>query len=248
MLHIFPAEVHAARFEKRAVEELHQDRESIGPFSESVVKMLEVLDRLKLFCFCYITDLIKVTTPDETDRTKIGWVVDLPEEPPQGTFDSVTPVDLIHLTRPAGGEQHSKLLDALHTFEYLEVDIVHQAKSIDYARCRRAVEKALKDLIDKAMADEQNPVALDERQRRLMPKLPDDEMRETVTDLLLAKDVIQRRIDEKVGAQLKRLAEELKTSSSTSEEFDLYSVMYLVVKDWAQERFDTGAGLLKQYV
>ena len=24
--------------------------------------------------------------------------------------------------------------------------------------------------------------------------------------------------------------------------------MYLVLKDWAQERFDTGAGLLKQYV
>jgi hypothetical protein len=248
MLHIFPAEVHAAHFEKRAVEELHQDRESIGPFSESVVKMLEVLDRLKLFCYCYLTDLIKVTTPDETDRTKIGWVFDFPEEPPQGTFDSVTPADLILLTRPESGEQHSKLLDALHTFEYLGVDIVHQAKSIDYARSRRAVEKALKDLIEKAMTDEQNPVTLDERQRRLMPKLPDDEMRETVTDLLLAKDVIQRRIDEKVGMQLKRLAEELKTNSATSEEFDLYSVMYLVLKDWAQERFDTGAGLLKQYV
>jgi hypothetical protein len=248
MLHIFPAEVHAAHLEKRVVEELHQNRERIGPFSESVVKMLEVMDRLKLFCYCYITNLVKVTTPDETDRTKIGWVVDLPEEPPYGTFDSATPADLIHLTKPQAGEQQSKLLDALHTFEYLEKDIVYQAKSIDYARCKRAVERTLKCLIETAMTDEENPVMLDERQRRLMPKLPDDAMRETVTDLLLAKDVIQSRIDEKIGAQLKRLGEELKGNSTTTEEFDLYSVMYLVLKDWAQERFDTGAGLLKQYV
>lgn len=248
MLHIFPAEVHAARFEKRAVEELHQDREKIGPFTESVVKMLEDLDRLKLFCYCYITDLIKVTTPDETDRTKIGWVVDLPEEPPKGTFDPATPAELIHLTKPETGEQQRKLLDALHTFEYLERDIVSQAKSIDYARCRRAVEKALKCLIEKVMRDEEKPVMLDERHRKLLPKLPDDAMRETVTDLLLAKDVIQRRVDEKIGAQLKRLGEELKTTSTTSEEFDLYSVMYLVLKDWARERFDTGAGLLMQYI
>jgi hypothetical protein len=73
-------------------------------------------------------------------------------------------------------------------------------------------------------------------------------MRETVTDLLLAKDVIQRRVNDKIGAQLKRLGEELRTNPAASEEFDLYSVMYLVLKDWAQERYDTGAGLLKQYV
>jgi hypothetical protein len=248
MMHIFPAEVHAARLEKRAVEELHQDREKTGPFRESVVKMLEDIDRLKLFCYCYITDLVKVTTPDETDRTRIGWVVDLPVEPPKGTFDSTTPPELYHLTRPETGEQHSKLLDALHTFEYLEHDIVHPAKSIDYGRCRRAVEKALKNVIEKAIADEERPVRLDERQRNLLPKLPDDEMRETVTDLLLAKDVIQRRVNDKIGAQLKRLGEELRTDPAASEEFDLYSVMYLVLKDWAQERYDTGAGLLKQYV
>jgi hypothetical protein len=240
--------VHASQFEKRAVEELHQDREKLGPFRESVVKMLENLDRLELFCYCYITDLIKVTTPDETDRTKIGWVVELPEEPPKGTFDSTTPPELYHLTKPETGEQHSKLLDALHTFEYLERDIVYQAKSIDYARCRRAVERALKGLIAQAMAGEEKPVQLDERQRKLLPKLPDDAMRDTVTDLLLAKVVIQQRANDKVGTQLKRLREELRANSSTSEAFDLYSVMYLVLKDWAQERFDTGAGLLKQYV
>jgi hypothetical protein len=248
MLHTFPAEVHASLLEKRAVEELHQDREKLGPFRESVVKMLENLDRLELFCYCYITDLVKVTTPDETDRTKIGWVVDLPEEPPKGTFDSATPPELYHLTKPETGEQHSKLLDALHTFEYLERDIVYQAKSIDYARCRRAVERALKGLIAQAMANGEKPVQLDERQRKLLPKLPDDAMRDTVTDLLLAKVVIQQRANDKVGTQLKRLAEEMRANSTSGEAFDLYSIMYLVLKDWAQERFDTGAGLLKQYV
>jgi hypothetical protein len=73
-------------------------------------------------------------------------------------------------------------------------------------------------------------------------------MRETVTDLLLAKDVIQRRVNDKIGSQLKRLGEDLLTNPAASEEFDLYSVMYLVLKDWAQERYDTGAALLKQYV
>ena len=210
--------------------------------------MLEDLDRLKLFCYCYITDLIKVTTPDETDRTKIGWVLDLPEEAPKGVFDAATPPELFHLTRPESGEQHRKLLDALHTFEYLERDIVYQAKSIDYARCRRAVEMGLKCLIKKAMADGEKPARLDERQSNLLPKLPDDDMRETVSDLLLAKDVIRKRIDEKIGTQLKRLREDLRIDSTSTEEFDLYSVMYLVLRDWAQERYDTGVGLLKQYV
>jgi hypothetical protein len=73
-------------------------------------------------------------------------------------------------------------------------------------------------------------------------------MRETVSDLLLAKDVIQRKVNDKIGVQLKRLDEELRTNPSASEEFDLYTVMYLVLTDWAQERYDTGAGLLKQYV
>ncbi len=210
--------------------------------------MLENLDRLKLFCYCYITDLVKVTTPDETDRTKIGWVVELPEEPAKGAFDSVTPRELIHLTKPGRGEQHGRLLDALHTFEYLERDIVNQAKHIDYARCRRAVEGALKDLIAQATADKQKPAKLDRRHKRLLPKLPDNAMRETVTDLLLAKDVLQRSVNKKIGVQLKRLGEEGITDSTAGEEFDLYSVMYLVLNDWAQERFETGAGLLKQYV
>jgi hypothetical protein len=192
--------------------------------------------------------LIKVTTPDETDRTKIGWVLDLPEEAPKGVFDAATPPELVHLTKPESGEQHRKLLDALHTFEYLERDIVYQAKSIDYARCRRAVETGLKCLIKKAMADGEKRAQLDDRQSNLLPKLPDDDMRETVSDLLLAKDVIRRRIDEKIGTQLKRLREDLRTDSTSTEEFDLYSVMYLVLRDWAQERYDTGVGLLKQYV
>lgn len=248
MLHIFPAEVHAARFEKRAVEELHQDREKIGPFKESVVKVLEDIDRLKLFCYCYITNLVKVTTPDETDRTKIGWVIDLPEEAPRGSFDTATRPELVHLTKPATGEQQSKLLDALHTFEYLKRDIVHQAKSIDYARCRRAVEEILEAMIEQAEADQESPVCLDQRYQELLPKLPDDTMRETVTHLLLAREVIQGRINDKIGAQLKRLGEEMRTNSAAGEAFDLYSVMYLVLSDWAQERHDTGIGLLKQYV
>jgi hypothetical protein len=140
------------------------------------------------------------------------------------------------------------LLDALHTFEYLNTDFVHQAKGIDYARCRRAVEAVLKGLIENAKSDRERPVDLDQRHQKLLPKLPDDAMRETVTDLLLAKEVIQRRANDKLGVQLKRLGEEMRTNSAAGEAFDLYSVMYLVVKDWAQERHDTGIGLLKQYV
>ena len=133
---------------------------------------------------------------------------------------------------------HAELLHPL-------VDALREALERDD---RRAVEKALKCLIERSMADEKKPVQLDARQRNLLPKLPDDAMRETVTDLLLAKVVIQRRVKDKIGLQLKRLGEELPDNSNAREEFDLYSVMLLVLRDWAQERFDTGAGLLKQYV
>ena len=119
LLHIFPAEVNAVRYEQRLQPELRQPYRLLSP---EVVFMLQYEDRVKLFVRALVYDLIGIRTTRDDRRYNL-YRLDLPQLDVRDDLDIDTHVggDEIWLTHPIGGEPD--LMRAIDTFVFLAQDI-----------------------------------------------------------------------------------------------------------------------------
>lgn len=138
-LHIFPAEVSAARLESRiAGSDLRIRPRALH---NNVVLQMEDMKQFNLFVRCWAFGLIH---RDQEAAASGGhenfWVLDLPEEDTDSVRGPEKAVRY-YLTRPAPGEP--SLVDAMTTWNYQRKDVrVAEYQSIDYKRTERAVQGA----------------------------------------------------------------------------------------------------------
>lgn len=140
-LHIFPAEVNAARFEERIRTELGL---SSLELHDKVVLQLENIDRFRLFVRAWVYGVVdRHRTPDG----RYCYVLRLADEnrDPQLNAESKSP---LYLSEPR--QQEPDLLEALGTFQYAGKGVRPGVEEpIPYARIEQAIAGARSEAIDR---------------------------------------------------------------------------------------------------
>jgi hypothetical protein len=164
VLHVFPAEVNAAKFESR-LGELHLPPRE---FHNDVVLQLEDIDRFRLFVRAWAYGVIHRDRDDVEGGYQNYYCISLPEE--QQRSDSVfgtAEEEKLYLTQLSTGDP--EMLDALTVFNYVGKDQRPEYYGrIDYQRVKRALDVGRQQTVER-MLDEGNPVpsAVEERLDRL---------------------------------------------------------------------------------
>lgn len=140
ILHIFPAEVHAAEYESRLPAELKQ---IMRLFSDDVALQMEDVAQLKLFLMCYVYGLIRrVSEKDKkTGETKLVFKLVMPPEREFDEFGNPTQTEEIWLTNPA---RKALMLDAVMTFNFVGRDVGHgdnYVREIDYEMVSKTLQR-----------------------------------------------------------------------------------------------------------
>jgi hypothetical protein len=120
VLHIFPAEVHAAEYESR----LPELKQKIRLFSDDVVLQLEDLEQFRLFLMCYAYGMIRrlgVKTGASASSKQV-WVLQIPPEKENDEFGNLSESKEIWLTDP---DKEASIHDALMTFNFVGKDVGH---------------------------------------------------------------------------------------------------------------------------
>jgi len=138
-LHLFPAEVNAARLETRIPGRLNIRHRALH---NDIVLQMEDMDLFRLFVRCRAFDLIH---RDRCEGTGGGyenfWCLDLPPED-TGSVRGPEPALKIYLTRPAPHDDPD-IVEAMKIWNYQRRDVRPEVNlPIDYARARRAVRAA----------------------------------------------------------------------------------------------------------
>lgn len=215
-LHIFPAEVNAAKFESRLGELNMPPRE----FHNDVVLQLEDIDRFRLFVRCWA---FEVVTRDRRIGEGGGYenyiILDLPEERLRDSAFDREEAKKLFLTAPASGPPD--LLAALKTFNYLRKDVrPDYLDPIDYPRVRRALDTGRQQATDRLL--EEGVAITDEWTHKRLEALPPGEQ-ERVRHLYAERKLIMDRQEE-----LKRDALSTEVPITLS---DVSTVFYLTLAD-----------------
>jgi hypothetical protein len=140
-LHLFPAEVNAARFERRLVELNQPPRE----FHNDVVLQLEDLDRFRLFTRAWAYDVV-TRMADEAAGGAFYALKLLPEQTGAFTTQAPQPVT-IYLTTPIQGTDPD-IFEALKRFNYVGKDArTEHYAVIQYDRVQQALDEARRNRI-----------------------------------------------------------------------------------------------------
>jgi len=149
VLHIFPAEVNAAKFESR-LGELHLPPRE---FHNDVTLQLEDIDRFRLFVRAWAFGVIRRGYDEIGGERQNYYCVSLPAEERRtdsvfGTLEAAT----VYLTKPAAGDP--EMLDALTVFNYIGKDQrPGYYGRIDYLRVQRALEGACQQTIQAVLKE-----------------------------------------------------------------------------------------------
>lgn len=140
ILHVFPAEVNATRYEGR-LGELNQ---LVRLFDNEVTVQLEDLARVKLFLLCFVYGLIRRdSVVDKTTGERLNlWKLYIEPENPFDAYGNPTSTQEIYLTSP---QSNPHILDALATFSYEEKDARYKdgyVLTIDYDAVSNALRRA----------------------------------------------------------------------------------------------------------
>ena len=232
ILHNFPAEVTAAQYEMRAVEEIQQ---APHLFNDDVVVLLENRDRFKLFTLALAHGLIQVQhTSESGGETRSYWQLFLPEEETGDRIHPKAPALDIQLSKPLAGD-YPDLLEALGTFEFVGQDLREMARAIDYERVRRALQAARKTKVAQVQLE------LEPEMEQAIAKLPTEpvdrqtEARDLLTQVqylkaereALVEDLYRGRNEEE---KRKTATEKLLTYAKGAQR-DLYTCFYLALSE-----------------
>lgn len=226
VLHIFPAEVHAAEYEGR----LPELKQEMRLFSDDVALQLEDLGQFKLFLMCYVYNLIQRggVQMDNTGGQGSVWKLVLPPPKPYDEFGNPRQPEEIHLT---SAEKKPLLPDALMTFNFIGKDARYNqgyARLIDYDEVADALKRARAEdaqrRVSEGIAGQADPLkeqlsgVSDEktRQELLIELARIDRIRET----------LERLENEILPAYRKHLGD-----PDNQKDYDIASVFALMLRD-----------------
>ncbi|MEW5988266.1 MAG: tubulin-like doman-containing protein [Chloroflexota bacterium] len=138
LLHVFPAEVHAAAYEGR----LPELKQPVRLFSDDVTLQLEDLDRFKLFLMAYTYGLIRrVGMRDQAGNQRNLWQLSLPPAGQYGRHGEAALEEVFWLTDPL---RPPHILEALMTFNFVGLDVRYKqgyASAINHQKVADAVAR-----------------------------------------------------------------------------------------------------------
>jgi hypothetical protein len=141
LLHIFPAEVHAAEYEDRLPVELKQPMRLL---SDEATLQMEDMAQLKLFLMCYVYGLIKqeATTGDKSSESMSVFKLLIPPENEYDQFGNPMQTEEIGLTNPI---RNPTMLEAINAFNrrVAKYEDVYK-REIDYGAISKALQRERK--------------------------------------------------------------------------------------------------------
>lgn len=242
MLHIFPAEVHAAEYETRLQQEL---RQGSRVFSDAVTLQLEDLSRFKLFLMCYVYRLIRRVPERDIQGNRILVWKFSPD------FSQKDHPQEIWLTSRSAQSKSPRLLDTLMIFNYEGMDMRKESDDfhlkIDYeligqvlgsvreAIARQRVQMRLQIEQTKANGEQVDPQLEQHAAGFYSPELlgairrvHGERLHELLTELAYVDPIIEHkaRIDEDILAHFRK-----SKNLSGHPDHDIFSVFTLMLDD-----------------
>jgi hypothetical protein len=236
ILHTFPAEVNATRYEGR----LTSLQQAVRMFVDEVTLQLEDLPRVKLFMLCYIHGLIRrASVQDKATGTLLNlWQLCLEPERSLDDYGNPTQPLEIWLTQP---QVTPHIIDALTTFNYEEKDARFKqgfVQTIDYHEVanalRRAREADVKSRLENSTAGANSPDLLHQA------AAVDADTRQTILHDLARIDRVreyQNRFKNEFLpglAQRKEMSNDPQAAAAEQKDYDLISIFALMLDDEVQ--------------
>jgi hypothetical protein len=214
-LHLFPAEVNAAKFEARIPKDLNVPARELH---NEVVLQLENIEQFRMFVRAWVYGVIG-RDRDEKGGTYLHYYsLKLPEENlSQRLFGEQRELK-VHLTTAEQGKPN--LLQALETFQYIGKDIRYDKEErIPYDRMQRAIEDAKNMAVSRRLEQE---LAIDKPIQTHLVNLPPADQ-ERARKLLGERDILKARQDE--------VHKDLMDMSNSVQIRDVATVFWLALED-----------------
>ncbi len=230
ILHVFPAEVNAARYEAR----LGEFQQQIRLFDNEVTLQLEDVSRVKLFLLCFVYGLIRRdSVVDEATGERLNlWKLYLEPEKQYDVYGNETTTEEIYLTMP---QSNPHILDALATFNYEEKDARYKTgyvAEIHYPQVvevlRRAREKEVAQRLEAGVAGQHSPDLLGQIDS------VDVDTRQTILEDLAQIDRIREYQNRFMTQILPTLEKRKAQIPAEQQDYDMVSVFLLMLNDEVQ--------------
>lgn len=227
VLHIFPAEVHAAEYETRLPSDLKQ---KMRLFADDLVLQMEDVEQFRLFLMCYVYGLIR-NLPErdpKTGVTRFVFKLILPPESPVDEFGNPTTPEEIWLTKPS---DKISMLAALMTFNFIGKDIGHDESYvhlIDYQAVISALT-AERERDAQKCADTMAFLHNTDLLTSIRVIRDEKERRNTLLELARIERISQKR--NQINNETLPYWEKLLNTPDGQKEYDLASVFLLMLND-----------------
>ncbi len=227
LLHIFPAEVHAAEYEGR-LSELNQP---LRLFSDDATLLLEDMDRFRLFLLCYVYDLVQRTgiKDEKTSGQRNIWQLVISPLAEFDGFGNRAQPEEVWLTKP---DNQALILNALTTFIFDGRDVRHSEGyeyQIDYDWVGQALIRERNKDVDQRLAantaGQRNPDLLGQ-----LDAVADPQARRELLVELARIDHIREAQGRIEGQVLPAYGERL-NDPDNQKNYDIASVFALVLRD-----------------
>lgn len=212
-LHVFPAEVNAAKFEARLSELRQPPRE----LHNDLVLQLEDTERLRLFVRSWTFGVIRQEHEARDGGHYNYYALVLPPEQAEDVVFGTRGERQLYLTSPKPGDPDS--LEALKAFNYTRKDVrPEHYEVIDYERTRRALTVARQNKVKDILKQEGGELAgLEEEQRPILAQrlagLPDADRQ--YARRLLAEHAHLKQTQGELHKQLDKATTDLQRDTAT---------------------------------
>lgn len=148
-LHLFPAEVNAARLETRIAGKLRIQPRALH---NDVVLQMEDMANFRLFVRCWAYNLIHRDRQDWGQGYENFYCLDLPAMESSSIVRGATPEERIFLTRPEPGKD-PEIVHAMRNWTYEQKDVRTGVNvPVDFDRARDAVKQARDEIVKSRIA------------------------------------------------------------------------------------------------
>ncbi len=188
IIHVFPAEVNAARLESHI-----QGTLTITPraLHNDIVLQMEDMERFRLFVRCWAFDVIHRDQEEGSNGWLNFWCLDLPSVPTTGTGDDI-PAVKIYLTRPVA-DGDPDFVEAMKCWSYERKDARRDRNlqlKIDYGRVGDQA-KAARDQVVAALEKAGEPK--DKDYERHFAGLQDEAEKKRLKKLWLERSYLKKK-------------------------------------------------------